>query len=299
MKLKKKFYMDKTPQYKDFYPKTLSEYNVGTSGGYGGGAMAGGGVAANNWAGTFSSPQTSRRLKDYPAMRRYTYMNGNTVIGAALYDTITDDDLNYPPFTRDEMFTGFRVEMQKMEFPDKDVARPIIIKNLQTNPKFYSDLDGRLKSDKLEENDIMNQINPNELAMGTKIEHEHTQDDLLAKKIALDHLGEDPRYYSKLNAAGLEEDETPVNPQPVVTTIALVAKPEDSQSPLTSSGLGKGGQQKPLQPSKTDAPETKIVNNKNTIGYSKTQPLNPNTDSDPVNHFCGQIAGAMVGQDQI
>jgi hypothetical protein len=134
-------------KYRDFYPE-LKEYNVGTSGGYGGGAMAGGAVAPMNWAGTQSSPQTSRRLKDYPASRRYTYMQGNTVIGSFLYDTITRDDLTHEKFTPDEMFAGFRAEMKKMEYPDKDVARPIIIKNLESDPKYYSDLKQYFNSDK-------------------------------------------------------------------------------------------------------------------------------------------------------
>jgi len=43
-----------------------------------------------------------------------------------------------------------------------------------------------------------------ELAMGIKSEMEHTNDAMLAKKIAKDHLaGEDPHYYSKLLKAGL------------------------------------------------------------------------------------------------
>ena len=134
-------------KYRDFYPE-LKEYNVGTSGGYGGGAMAGGAVAPMNWAGTQSSPQTSRRLKDYPASRRYTYMQGNTVIGSFLYDTITRDDLTHEKFTPDEMFAGFRAEMKKLEYPNKDIARPIIIKNLESDPKYYSDLKQYFNSDK-------------------------------------------------------------------------------------------------------------------------------------------------------
>ena len=37
-----------------------------------------------------------------------------------------------------------------------------------------------------------------ELKMGTKEEAEHTTDKAAAKEIALDHLKEDPKYYSKL-----------------------------------------------------------------------------------------------------
>jgi len=34
--------------------------------------------------------------------------------------------------------------------------------------------------------------------MGIKVEMEHTKDRAIAREIALDHLTEDPKYYSKL-----------------------------------------------------------------------------------------------------
>lgn len=37
-----------------------------------------------------------------------------------------------------------------------------------------------------------------QLDMGIKVEKEHTTDEKIAKEIALDHLGEDPEYYTKL-----------------------------------------------------------------------------------------------------
>lgn len=39
---------------------------------------------------------------------------------------------------------------------------------------------------------------PEQLAMGIKVEMEHTNDKKLAQEIAQDHLEEDPKYYSKL-----------------------------------------------------------------------------------------------------
>ena len=135
-------------KYRDFYPE-LKEYYVGQSAGYGGGAMTGGGVAANNWAGTFSSNQTSRRLQNYPAQRKYTYTQGNTIIGSPLYGTLTDDDLIDPNFSKDEIRTGLRYEMKRMEYPDKDVAKPTVLKNLHKNPKYYSDLEMYFQSDKI------------------------------------------------------------------------------------------------------------------------------------------------------
>lgn len=44
-----------------------------------------------------------------------------------------------------------------------------------------------------------------ELELGYKAEIEHTDKPSIAYEIAFDHLIEDPNYYSKLDAAGLEE----------------------------------------------------------------------------------------------
>ena len=45
-----------------------------------------------------------------------------------------------------------------------------------------------------------------ELEVGTTVEFEHTKDPKEAKKIAKDHLSEDPNYYSKLYKAGLIDE---------------------------------------------------------------------------------------------
>ena len=41
-------------------------------------------------------------------------------------------------------------------------------------------------------------IDPKQLSMGIKVEHEHVKSKLLATKIAKDHLTEDSTYYTKL-----------------------------------------------------------------------------------------------------
>lgn len=46
-------------------------------------------------------------------------------------------------------------------------------------------------------------VDPSELAQGIKVEMEHTNDPAVAKQIALDHLSEDSKYYTKLAALGL------------------------------------------------------------------------------------------------
>lgn len=50
------------------------------------------------------------------------------------------------------------------------------------------------------------EFDPGELAMGIKHEMEHTDDPRKALEIAIDHLSENPRYYSDLDAAGIESE---------------------------------------------------------------------------------------------
>lgn len=50
---------------------------------------------------------------------------------------------------------------------------------------------------------------PEELTIGITAEMEHTDNPEVARKIALDHLAEDPKYYTKLKAAGLAKIATP------------------------------------------------------------------------------------------
>jgi hypothetical protein len=59
-----------------------------------------------------------------------------------------------------------------------------------------------------------NQIHPQELRMGIRVELEHTDDLDKAKKIALDHLAENPFYYTALKLAGVESPSAPKVKQP-------------------------------------------------------------------------------------
>jgi hypothetical protein len=60
-----------------------------------------------------------------------------------------------------------------------------------------------------------NQIHPSELRMGIKVELEHTDDLNKAKKIALDHLAENPYYYTALKLSGIESPSAPKIKPPV------------------------------------------------------------------------------------
>ena len=54
-------------------------------------------------------------------------------------------------------------------------------------------------------------VNMLQLATGIGVELEHTDDREEAKRIALQHLAEDPHYYSKLLKVGLEEQEETID----------------------------------------------------------------------------------------
>lgn len=49
-------------------------------------------------------------------------------------------------------------------------------------------------------------FDPFELSLGIEHEMEHTDDPLIAREIAMDHLTENPSYYTQLQASGLEPD---------------------------------------------------------------------------------------------
>jgi hypothetical protein len=164
-------------------------------------------------------------------------------------------------------------------------------------------------------------IDPKEIEMGTRIEHEHTKDDALARKIAMDHLGEDPHYYTRLKKAGLEEtdveecapcgcgtDEPHNVGAPGVVSIVGVSSHSGpkgqmgvpgAQPQLTSSGLGKNGTPKPLASDKLSAPDAKKVG-ANKVATSKT-PSMPGApvSADPMEHFGTALVNLAEGGSQI
>lgn len=62
-----------------------------------------------------------------------------------------------------------------------------------TKPKKGHILEGGM-GDSLSEEDV----DPEQFKMGLKVESEHTKDKDIATEIVLDHLAEDPKYYTKL-----------------------------------------------------------------------------------------------------
>jgi hypothetical protein len=56
------------------------------------------------------------------------------------------------------------------------------------------------------DNTTTDKIDPAQLSIGVQVEMEHTNDPEIAKEIAMDHLTEDPEYYTKLVNAGLAKE---------------------------------------------------------------------------------------------
>ena len=149
-------------------------------------------------------------------------------------------------------------------------------------------------------------IDPKEIEMGTKHEHEHTKDDALARKIAMDHLKDDHNYYSKLKKAGLEQEGamTPFEAgmgesgdiggvgavMPVAPNVAVIkiTEPADAgQASLASSGMGSGAP-KALKTSSIESPTEKNKVGPNKVVVSKT-PTIGGTSCDPIDHFGAQM----------
>jgi len=73
-------------------------------------------------------------------------------------------------------------------------------------PNFHNDNEIAENINEIKNRISSAQAHPQELNMGRKVEMEHTDNPEVAERIALDHLTEDPFYYTKLNLAGLADE---------------------------------------------------------------------------------------------
>ena len=80
------------------------------------------------------------------------------------------------------------------------------------------------------------EVDPIQLSTGIQIEMEHTNDTEIAQSIAMDHLTEDPKYYSKLVAAGLASEFKPSTGSGVGDTNQSI----NDKSRVGNKGLQKG-----------------------------------------------------------
>jgi hypothetical protein len=111
-------------------------------------------------------------------------------------------------------------DILEMETPE-DGLSPEMYKN-QDFPGGISEAKNKKEKKELHPN----QIHPQELRMGIKVELEHTDDLDKAKKIALDHLAENPFYYTALKLAGVESPSAPKAKAPKAAKKQKVSEPE-------------------------------------------------------------------------
>ena len=100
-------------------------------------------------------------------------------------------------------------------------------------------------------------IYPTELSMGVKVEMEHTKDVKKAKKIALDHLAENPFYYTQLALSGVD---TPQTEKPKAKKVKAKAENIDTENQMKPV--------KGIEKAKASANKAKKETNKPVKGIS-------------------------------
>lgn len=82
-------------------------------------------------------------------------------------------------------------------------------------------------------------VNTHELSIGVQVEMEHTNDPKVATEIAMDHLTEDPKYYTKLVNAGLATEFKPsANSGLGDPTQSFNDKPRVGNNSVTGGNMG-------------------------------------------------------------
>jgi len=97
-----------------------------------------------------------------------------------------------------EVWDKIEFEMMVGQFPKIGKSIKIIKKSKKIRASCGDEMEHKLRKEGLYiEGKTKATIKPKELAMGIKEEMEHTKDKKIARQIALDHLADDPDYYSK------------------------------------------------------------------------------------------------------
>lgn len=74
------------------------------------------------------------------------------------------------------------------------------------NRKWKDKLSGGKADDKKPED-----FDPDDIAIGTAVQREHTNNPDIATEISMDHLEEDPEYYNKLIGSGIADEEDAID----------------------------------------------------------------------------------------
>lgn len=100
------------------------------------------------------------------------------------------------------------IKQQFIDLKEGRMSQQNFMRNLRmTMPHYVTNVTSYGDAVKILKNKgILNETLIKQLEKGIEVEKEHTKDEIKAAKIALDHLGEDEEYYTKLDKAGLEEE---------------------------------------------------------------------------------------------
>jgi hypothetical protein len=124
---------------------------------------------------------------------------------------------SYGGFDEEEIVDEMNMEVKPEE--SNDAEFDAILKQLEDEMAGEIAVKSDVLDEPLEEDEQLNEgkgkelhpnlIHPGELRMGIRVEMEHTDDIETAKKIALDHIAENPYYYTALKLSGIESPTKP------------------------------------------------------------------------------------------
>jgi len=110
------------------------------------------------------------------------------------YAIVKSEQKHSEPVSASSVATPVAIRTPTVQYAEADdlLDRYDMLPDVEFRADFFSQ-GAWANSDKGEED-----IDPEQLKLGIIIEHEHTEDEMVAAKIALDHLVEIPDYYSRL-----------------------------------------------------------------------------------------------------
>jgi len=192
--------------------------------------------------------------------------------------TNLNESLTYDQVSSHQFNIGFSIEFDKLKDPSK--ASKKVLDNLEKDPSYYTNLLSNYKEDEnnnfkkskpdnlvdepngmkkvkpstikeseniiggLADNKPDHLFDPQELEKGINVELEHTNDRKTAKEIAKDHLTENPKYYTDLEKANIDEDYKQRLKEELLNYLKETGKPSSGLSKAEKSAIVKKAKQK-------------------------------------------------------
>ena len=163
-------------------------------------------------------------------------------------EIISNEEINQ---IADEMSESLGLAMgypSKEQLAQKQKERDILRKKMDSQDNYYEKIDEKVEgglADGLSLNDIAKKHNvsigelTDEFKKGYTVEREHTSDTNVAKEIALDHLFEDPKYYTKL--ASIEKVNEEIKLDVEIGDTVLMGKFKNKKTIVKSIGKDDHG----------------------------------------------------------